>query len=348
MDSVSNLPSKRDAVPNKATIAPTAAATSAAIGYAGIEPELGEVELRLRQELQSRYERLTPILQHGVLLGGKRMRPALVLLAGKACGRLTPAHVTIGTVLELVHTATLVHDDVLDDASNRRHLPTINAKWDPQTSILLGDYLFAQSFALAATLGDTLACRLIGLAAQRVCEGELRQVHSRNEVDLDESTYTEIVRGKTAELCSVACRLGADYAGADPTVSESLADFGDALGIAFQIADDYLDLWGQSERTGKTLGTDLLQGKMTLPLIRLLDTANARDRAAILTILRGAPEQRLGSLRPLLDASDAKVYTQGRAQYWVDKATGHLESLPNSTSKRTLQKLADFAISRQF
>lgn len=339
MDSVTNLEHRSPA---------TETSMGVGAGYGIIDQPMQQVETRLRQELQSRYEQLAPILRHGALLGGKRMRPALVLLAAQATGRASDAHVTIATVLEMVHTATLVHDDVLDSAQERRHVPTVNAKWDEQTSILLGDYLFAQSFYLSATLDDTRACRWIGEAARKVCEGELRQVHSRDVLDLDEPAYLSIVQGKTAELCSVACRLGAAYAGADEDTVQRLSNYGDALGIAFQIADDFLDLWGDSARTGKTLGTDLLQGKMTLPLIRLLQTSDAAQRETILEILSGPAESRLSRITPLLDASDARSYTQRRAQQFVDTALAAIGHLPASPALTMLKKLARFAIDRRF
>ncbi|WP_153559172.1 polyprenyl synthetase family protein [Roseimaritima sediminicola] len=339
MDSATNLEQPTSAIP-----APAAWEA----GYGAIDPALEEVERRLRQQLQSRYEHLAPILRHGALLGGKRMRPALVLLAAEATGTIGEDHLTVATVLEMVHTATLVHDDVLDSAQFRRHVPTVNAKWDEQTSILLGDYLFAQSFYLAATLGDTRACRWIGEAARRVCEGELRQVHSRNVLDLDEAAYLSIVQGKTAELCSVACRLGAAYSGADQRTIDGLSHYGDALGIAFQIADDYLDLWGDSGQTGKTLGTDVYQGKMTLPLIRLLHSADQSLQAQVLEILRGPAEQRLERIMPLLAASDARQYTRQRAEQFVETALAAIAPLPASPAKQTLHKLARFAIERRF
>ena len=183
--------------------------------YAPVAEPMESVETRLRRELQSRYESITPLLQHGTQLGGKRLRPALVLLSGAAVGPIGEDHVVLGAVVEMVHTATLVHDDVLDRATTRRHHPTINAAWSEDVSILLGDYLFAQSFRLAATLDSTEACRWIGEAARRVCEGELRQLLHRDTIGLDEATYLEMIRGKTAELCQVACRLGARHSGGD-------------------------------------------------------------------------------------------------------------------------------------
>ena len=156
-----------------------------------LEP-LGIIEQRIASELQSPYESVGEVLRHGTQLGGKRMRPALVLLSGQAVGELNDDHIILGATIEMVHTATLIHDDVLDEADTRRHVPTINAKWNNHTSILLGDYLFAQSFRLAASLGSTDACLLVGEAARRVCEGEMRQVLQRDLLDLDEETYIDI------------------------------------------------------------------------------------------------------------------------------------------------------------
>jgi len=308
------------------------------------------VEQRLQSELQSRYESLAPILRHGVQLGGKRLRPALLLLSGIAVDpqNVGESHIVLGAVLEMVHTATLIHDDVLDEADTRRRVQTINAVWGDHVSILLGDYLFSQAFRLSATLDSTQACRWIGEASRRVCEGELRQVLARDQVELDEASYIEMIRGKTAELCSVACRLGASQAGASAEITAKLADYGTALGIAFQIADDYLDLWGDSDTVGKTLGTDLQQGKWTLPVLRLLQTASAEDGEEIRGILAGPPEHRLERLLPLIAASDARDYTRQVAESYRDQACESLDCLVNSPARRALIDLATFSISRTF
>lgn len=316
--------------------------------YEPIRAELGKVESRLVRELQSPYESLVPLLRHGTQLGGKRLRPAMVLLAGAACGGVNDDHIVLGAVIEMVHTATLIHDDVLDAAETRRHVATVNAKWDEHTSILLGDYLFAQSFRLAASLESTAACREIGEASRRVCEGELRQVLGRDVLDLDESVYLDIIRAKTAELCRVACSLGAVHAGADDARVRRLAEYGDAIGIAFQIADDFLDLWGDATATGKTLGTDIEQGKMTLPLIRLLQTVGSRDRPQILEVLRGPPERRVASIRPWLRRSDAREYTHRKAEQFRRCAVNALADLPASKAKACLLRLARFSVDRRF
>ena len=316
--------------------------------YGPILAPLAQVEQRLVTELQSPYESLMPVLRHGTQLGGKRLRPAMLLLAGAAAGELKEDHVVLATVVEMVHTATLVHDDVLDEAETRRHVATINARWNEHTSILLGDYLFAQSFRLAATLPSTEACRWIGEAARLVCEGELRQVLDRNTIDLDKETYFDMIRGKTAELCRVACQLGAKFSGAEEPVTKALASYGNAVGIAFQIADDYLDLWGDDQAVGKTLGTDIEQGKMTLPLIRLLETSNDSQRKEITTILQGPAAERVEKIRPFLTQSDARQYTRLTAEQYRNEAIESLSILPESAAKKSLLSIANFSVDRRF
>ncbi len=313
-----------------------------------ISDQLHQVEKLLQSELKSRHSDLEPVLQHGTQLGGKRLRPALLLLVGKALGGLKEDHVVLGTVVEMVHTATLIHDDVLDQAATRRHVPTVNARWNEHTSILIGDYLFAQSFRLAATLSSTHACQLVGEAARLVCEGELRQVLSRDILNITENDYLQMIRGKTAELCRVSCELGAIYAGGDEAAIRSLGHYGDALGIAFQIADDFLDLWGNDQTVGKTLGTDIEQGKMTLPLIRLRETVGPSEWGKISGILRGPINDRLPRIMPILQRSDARAYTQQVAESYKKQAIDALDCLPEGASKKALTNLACFSVSRRF
>jgi len=316
--------------------------------YQPIARELSEVEASLGRELQSPHEALVQVLRHGTQLGGKRMRPALLLLVGRAVGPLSKNHIVLGTVVEMVHTATLIHDDVLDEADTRRHVPTINAQWNDQTSILMGDYLFAQSFRLAATLDSTNACQMVGEAARLVCEGELRQILSRDVLEISEQDYVEMIRGKTAELCRVACELGARFSGGTPATIEAMGHYGDSLGIAFQIADDFLDLWGDDGIVGKTLGTDLGQGKMTLPLIRLRDTVTREDWATISNILTGPADRRLNAIWPFLQRSDARAYTQSVSESYKRQAIRSLNCLPASPAKQALIELASFSVDRRF
>ncbi len=316
--------------------------------YAPIIHPLAQVEQRLRDELQSPFESIADVLRHGIQLGGKRLRPAIHLLMAESLGGVTKANVVIATVLEMVHTATLVHDDVLDSAETRRHVPTINAHWNNHTSILLGDYLFAQSFRLAATLDNTRTCQWVGEASRLVCEGELRQVLHRDNLEMDESTYIDIIHGKTAELCRVACSLAAAEAGAQPDQVERLSQYGSALGIAFQIADDHLDLWGDDGVVGKTLGTDLEQGKITLPIIRLLRTSSTEDQQRILEILNGPPQSRRQEILPWMERSDAYQYTLDAAVSYKRQAIAALSSLPDSSASNCLREIAEFSVRRSF
>ncbi|MCS7465914.1 polyprenyl synthetase family protein [Stieleria sp. ICT_E10.1] len=316
--------------------------------YGPISKPLAGVEATLRSQLQSPFEGVSALLRHGVALGGKRLRPAVHLLMAEALGGVKPSNITIGAVLEMVHTATLVHDDVLDEAATRRHVPTINAQWNNHTSILLGDYLFAQSFQLAATLDNTRTCQWVGQAARLVCEGELRQVLGRGDLEIERETYFEIIQGKTAELCRVACSLAAAEAGCDAETTDRLADYGNSLGIAFQIADDFLDLWGDDEAVGKTLGTDLEQGKITLPIIRLLETANPERRDAILTVLNGPSASRISQIRTWLDQSDAREFTVATAAEFKQRALDAIADLPTGAAKNCLIEIAEFSIQRSF
>ena len=316
--------------------------------HSPIAPAIAMVERRIASELQSPFEQVAEVLRHGTQLGGKRLRPALLLLAAEATGGWTDDHITLGTVIELVHTATLVHDDILDEADTRRHVETINARFDRDTAILLGDFLFARSYRLAASLPTPDAARAIAEAAERVCLGELRQVLQRDVLELDEDTYIDLIRGKTAELCRSACELGVRHAGGSDRFVRELGEYGDSLGIAFQIADDYLDLWGDDGRVGKTLGTDLAQGKTTLPLIRLYQTADERARSLMHAVMQMEPEERTDPILELLDASDAKRYTAEVARTYRDRALTALRTLPQGEARESLEAVAYFAVDRSF
>jgi octaprenyl-diphosphate synthase len=318
--------------------------------YHPVAAELAQAEDILRGELRSKFPFVDELVRHSFRLGGKRLRPALVLLAAKATGTICHDHLVLAAVMEMIHTATLVHDDVLDQASLRRHLDTINARWGNESSVLLGDYLFTHSFYLASTLGTTFACQTIGKATNIVCEGELRQIASRGHYELSEQAYLDIIEAKTAELCSCCCKLGAHYAKASTAVEESLARFGRYLGIAFQIVDDLLDMQGDEDTTGKSLGTDLEQRKPTLPLIRLLAQSDTTQRAAIVAALdstEGAEPRCQDALDRWFDASDALAYTREKARWYADQALAELAKLPKSDARTVLETVTEFAIERQ-
>src|SRR5438874_12437875 len=286
---------------------PPVATQTAPSFYTPIARDLDEVERILASSMAGRRPCVSPLVAHVRNYRGKRLRPALLLLTAHACGRVTPAHHTLAAVVEMIHTATLVHDDVLDSALMRRHLPTVNAGWGNQTSILLGDFLFTHAFHLASSV-DAQACRLIGAATNRVCEGELQQCTERGNLELNEEDYLDMIDGKTAELTSCCCRLAALYSGMPGNVVERLALYGRALGVAFQIADDLLDLVGEERATGKSLGTDVAQQKLTLPLIRLLGKSPAASRVRELLGTPGNHKRDL--LAPYLSQSDAVDYAR--------------------------------------
>jgi octaprenyl-diphosphate synthase len=314
--------------------------------YLPIRKELDEVEDMLRRELRSEHPFVDRLVRHGFRLGGKRLRPALVLLCGKACGKLGREHVVLATVMEMIHTATLIHDDVLDEASIRRHLETVNARWDNEASVLLGDYLFARSMCLASSLDSQFASQAISEASGQMCEGELRQVGGRGNFDLREDEYIEIISGKTAALCSCCCRLGAHHAGANVELREVFGQFGQQFGVAFQITDDVLDLRGTESAVGKSLGTDLNKQKPTLPVIRLLSQLDRPERSEVLGILARSDDHRAEALRPWLQRYDAISYAQHTALRYIRRAQAELDRVPSSPARETLKELAEFVVLR--
>ena len=289
---------------------------------------------------------LAPLMQHLRHYRGKRLRPALLLLTAKAAGGITSAHHTLAAAVEMIHTATLVHDDVLDEAETRRHVRTVNAEWGNKVSILLGDMLFSQAFTITSTV-DVRACKLIGEATNRVCAGELRQICERGNLHLSEADYFAIIDGKTAALTEVCGRLGALYAGASETVAEHLATFGRNLGLAFQVADDLLDLTGDEQKAGKTLGTDLEQQKLTLPLIHALNELPEPDADDLRDVLRSTDPDKRATVAAVLSDTGSVVYARRRAEEFARTARAALDCLPRSECRSILEHLTDWSIRRE-
>jgi octaprenyl-diphosphate synthase len=314
--------------------------------FAAIAPELGAVERRLQAELRHPDPAIDELAKHSFRMGGKRLRPALLLLAGQAVGRIGEAHHTLGAVVEMIHTATLVHDDVLDEADLRRHMDTVNARWNNRTSILLGDYLFSHAFYLASTLDSTYACQAIGKATNVVCEGELKQTASAGDFLLSRQQYLDIIDAKTAALCACCCRLGARYSGGDAAAIEGLARYGRDLGMAFQIVDDLLDLEGEECTAGKSLGTDLMHSKMTLPLILLRDQFSPAERTKLQALCEEPGEGHTQLLLEWLDESGALREARSEAEEFARQAVQALAPLDDSAARKTLVDLAGFVVSR--
>ena len=314
----------------------------AALPFSLVAADLAEVDRVYDDALLPFRGRFGPIVQHLKHYRGKRLRPALVLLAGHACGTVTRAHHVLGAVVEIVHTATLVHDDVLDEADTRRHLPTVNAAWGSKTSLLLGDMLFSAAFRLCSTV-DAKACEWVGDATNRVCAGELLQVSRAGDLTLSEADYFEIVGGKTGALTECCTRLGAHYAGAAPEVVDRLADYGRHLGIAFQIADDVLDLGGDADVAGKTLGTDVEQQKLTLPLIRALADLPAADATRLRKAFQNGAVAAVADALAVAGSVESAV---AEARHIAAAARRALTVLPPSPYRTALDQVAEWAVKR--
>jgi octaprenyl-diphosphate synthase len=313
--------------------------------YLPIAADLAEVERVFARKLSNHRGHVSRLVAHVEHYRGKRLRPTLLLLAARACGPVAPAHHILGAVVEMIHTATLVHDDVLDDAVMRRHVRTVNAMAGNQASILLGDMLFSHAFHLASEV-DAQACEIIGHSTNRVCEGELHQITHRGNLDLSEDDYFDIIDGKTAELTACCCRLGALYADADDETVERLTEYGRCLGLAFQIADDLLDLTGLEESTGKTLGTDLAQQKLTLPIIHMLDRLPSDEAVRVRTMLKSETTHREAIL-PYLRQTNALAYARRRAEEYAAQAREALSILPMSEFRKLLESLTDWTVRRE-
>ena len=311
-----------------------------------IKPHLQDVERLFHKELASSISCVNLLVKHVSRFRGKMLRPCLVLLAGKACGKISDAHSVIATVVEMVHMATLVHDDVLDEAELRRKGATINHLRGNEAAVLLGDYLISHSYHLCSSLESQYASRVIGRTTNEVCEGELLQIDNRNNYDLSEETYLQIIKRKTAVLCATCCALGAKFAGADEQRVELMETFGMSLGMAFQIQDDILDLVGEVNTVGKTLGSDIEKGKMTLPMIHFLRNAPTEHQALLRSLLVSKEADKIERIRNLILPSQSIAYATGRARQLVDRARSCLADLPQSEARRSLDTMAEFVVSR--
>jgi octaprenyl-diphosphate synthase len=246
-----------------------------------VRPQLERVEASIRDQVRAFDPAVEPYVSYVCNTSGKRIRPALSILVGGALGGVNDDHLQIGVVLELIHMATLVHDDIIDGAVTRRMIPTSNAKWGAGLSVLLGDALFSHALALATEFNDITICRKVGRASREVCEGEIVQTQRRWDLTLTKADYFRIIEMKTGALFAAATGIAAALSGADAETEAKLYDYGLKLGTAYQIYDDCLDLVGSEADVGKTLRTDLEKGKLTLPILNLLESASESQRSKL-------------------------------------------------------------------
>ena len=311
-----------------------------------IAPQMAAVDRLFTQELQSDLRCVNALVKHVSRFRGKMLRPSLLLLWGKACGDLTDAHVTVATVVEMVHMSTLVHDDVLDEAELRRKGATINHLRGNEAAVLLGDYLISHSYHLCSSLDSQFASRLIGRTTNELCEGELLQIHNRNNLELDEETYLTIISRKTASLTAACCLLGAKMSDAGEGFLRQADIFGRSIGIAFQIQDDILDIVGDVRDVGKTLGIDIEKVKLTLPIIHFLRTAPREHRTLLRSLLESKEADKVEKIRNLILPSKSIQYARDKAAEFIDRARAALRELPMGEPRQVLDTMAEFVIAR--
>lgn len=310
--------------------------------------DLDEVNALIRARMASKHApRIPEVTAHLVEAGGKRLRPLLTLATARMCGYDGPYHVYLAATVEFIHTATLLHDDVVDESKKRRGRPTANLLWDNKSSVLVGDYLFARSFQLMTETGNLRVLRILSDAAATIAEGEVLQLTAAQDLSTTEAIYLQVVRGKTAALFSAATEVGGVIAGRPEEEVKALFDYGDALGIAFQIVDDLLDYWG-SDATGKNVGDDFRERKLTLPLIKAFAAASDEEKAFWKRVIEKG-DQRDGDLEhaiALLNKHGALEATRQEALAWAARAKAAMESLPQSELRNLLIDLNDYVVSR--
>ncbi|KGM89815.1 Geranylgeranyl pyrophosphate synthase [Roseovarius mucosus DSM 17069] len=307
------------------------------------------VNLLIRERMASRHApRIPQVTAHLVEAGGKRLRPMLVLAAADLCGYDGPFDVHLAATVEFIHTATLLHDDVVDESAQRRGRPTANLLWDNKSSVLVGDYLFARAFQLMVEPGSLRVLDILSNASATIAEGEVLQLSAAQDLATTEEIYLQVVRGKTAALFSAATEVGGVIAGAPEDHVKALFEYGDALGIAFQIVDDLLDYQGDVKSTGKNVGDDFRERKLTLPVIKAVAAANAEERAFWKrTIEKG--DQQEGDLEhalTLMRSQGALEQTRAEALEWAARARSAISVLPDHPVRRMLDALAGYVVAR--
>jgi len=316
--------------------------------FAAIADDLAQVEGAIEEALATRDEMLDEVSTYLLRAGGKRIRPALILLTSKFPGAQPQSAIPVAAAVELIHMATLVHDDVVDKATVRRGRPTVNSKWSNQTSVLVGDYLFAKSFSVLSQTGNT---RIVGIMADVVYEmsrGELAQSASYFQTEQTEQDYYQRIAQKTGFLLAECCRLGAIVGGAEESQVQALYNYGMGLGLSFQIADDLLDFTGSAAKVGKPVCGDLKTGILTLPVVHALQHSPHADELRAMIATRTITDADIARVKEILEEAGSFGYARDKAQMHLAQAVAELERVPELATHNGLQVLADFVINRQF
>ena len=315
---------------------------------APIESDLAEVDQVIRRRLDSHVALIRTIADYIVGAGGKRLRPALVLLTANAFGARGEAKYELAAVIEFIHTATLLHDDVVDESSLRRGRKTANAEFGNSASVLVGDFLYSRAFQMLVATGSLRIMKVLADATNVIAEGEVLQLLNVHDADTDEDKYLRVIRYKTAKLFEAATQVGAILGGATPELETALAEYGMHLGTAFQLIDDVLDYSGDLTETGKNLGDDLAEGKPTLPLIRVMQAGNESERKLVRHAIEQGGKSDLDGVVAAIHRVGALDYARERARSEAAVASSRLAGLPDSACRDSLLQLALFSVERKF
>lgn len=328
-------------------IALTAPASDIRTIIAPVRTELADFERHFRDALTSNIGLVDTVVRYVVRRKGKRIRPALVLLSAGTCGSINERTYRAASLVELLHTATLIHDDVVDEAASRRGFASINAVWKNKIAVLMGDYILSRGLLLSLASSDYAFLQSTSQAVRRMSEGELLQIQKSRQMNTDEATYFRIISDKTASLLSTCCELGAMSATSDPEAIEAMKEFGENLGIAFQIRDDLLDFLGKESTIGKPVGGDLKEKKFTLPLIYAFTQASFRERRRIVRLVKNGIEKKgIQDVLHFVKEYGGIDYAEKRAEEYRARATKNLSPFPDSACKRSLLQFVDYVVTR--
>ena len=309
--------------------------------------DMQAVDELIAKSLESDVQLVSQVSQYIVTSGGKRLRPLIVLLAARALGYSGQLHINSAAIIEFIHTATLLHDDVVDDSDRRRGRDTANTVFGNQASVLVGDFLYSRAFQMMVDVDRMRIMQILADATNTIAAGEVMQLMNVHDPDVTEESYTQVIYRKTARLFEAGAQIAAVLAERDDSDESAMKDYGRNLGCAFQLVDDALDYDASPEELGKNLGDDLAEGKPTLPLIYAMQCGSADEKALIRSAIEGDGLERLDDIRAIIESTGALQYTAMRAQEAADKAISALSEVPPSDYKDALVALADFSVRRR-
>ena len=301
------------------------------------------------EQLYSEVTLVESIGHYIVEAGGKRMRPVLTLLAARSCGIESQKHIPMAAVIELIHTATLLHDDVVDMSTLRRGRPTVNAEWNNPSSVLVGDFIYSRAFQILVQIGNMHIMEIIADTTNKIAEGEVLQLIAKNNPEFSEASYMQVIESKTAILFQAAAQCGALLGNAEPDIEAALTQFGVRIGTAFQLVDDLLDYAGDAVDLGKNIGDDLAEGKPTLPLIHAMENGTGSEKDLIREVLKNQQlsEQMLQDVIEIVRNSGGLEYTKNQANTHAQEAQKCLASLPESQFRHAMEAMVDFSVNRK-